>query len=91
MSLVYSVKPFKNFIPIACSIVIKGDNAKQIRASYQQNPKPIPNPTKSAKNASTYGPTLSVLTSFIIEDPYAIAEVNTLKPFSLKSWNPYSF
>jgi hypothetical protein len=32
---------------------MKGDSAKQIRASYQQNPNPIPNPTKRAKNAST--------------------------------------
>jgi hypothetical protein len=32
---------------------MKGDNAKQIRDSCQQNPKPIPKPTKRAKNAST--------------------------------------
>jgi hypothetical protein len=32
---------------------MKGAKAKQSKDSYQQNPNPIPNPTNTAKNAST--------------------------------------
>jgi hypothetical protein len=32
---------------------MKGAKARQSKDSCQQNPNPIPNPTKTAKNAST--------------------------------------
>lgn len=70
---------------------MNGANARHINDSCQQNTNPIANPTNTAKKASTYGPILSVLTPLINEDSDAIADVKTLVPFSLKSWNPISF
>jgi hypothetical protein len=32
---------------------MKGAKTRQSKDSYQQNPNPIPKPTKTAKNAST--------------------------------------